>query len=82
LINIIKAGFGISWLPYALVSMISAFIDPDLISPMGSLLPALFAKTSMVWSTVFYIMSNKQIKYKVFKPPAEENTATSASKIE
>ncbi len=79
--NRFEAGFGISWTPYALVALISAFIDPNLVTPMGSLLPALFAKTSMVWSTIFYIMSNKQIKYKVFKPPADEKTADSASKI-
>lgn len=63
------AGFGITWTPYAIFAMWSAFIDPHFISPAASLYPALFAKTSMVWSTVFYIFSNKQIKYKIFKPP-------------
>lgn len=78
------AGFGISWTPYAIAAMISAFIDPEWITPMGSLLPALFAKTSMVWSTVFYIMSNKQIKYKIFTPPsaAKEADTSVATKQE
>lgn len=73
------AGFGITWTPYAIVSMVSAFIDPDLISPFGSTIPALFAKTSMVWPTIFYIMTNNQIKSKIFKPNAEKDTTTSAT---
>jgi hypothetical protein len=74
------AGFGIAWTPYALVAMISAFVGSDIIPPMGALLPAIFAKTSMVWSTLFYIFSNKQIKYKIFRPPAEEENASANSK--
>lgn len=78
------AGFAVTWTPYALVSMVSAFIDPHLISPLGTLLPALFAKTSMVWSTMFYILSNKQIKAKVFKQsvPATSAAATTSSTTE
>ncbi len=52
--------------------MISAFIDPDIISPMAASLPAIFAKTSMMWSTIFYVFSNKQIMYKLRNKPSKE----------
>lgn len=63
--------------------MVSAFYDPHFFSPLGTIIPAIFAKTSMVWSTIFYIMSNKQIKHKVFGPPADEKKeeANTASKF-
>lgn len=69
------ACFSIAWTPYAIVAMATIF-SADLIPPMGALLPAIFAKSSMWWTTIFFIMSNKQIKYKIFKaPPAEGETA-------
>jgi hypothetical protein len=47
------------------VTLYSAFINPDHITPFGSTLPAIFAKSSMVWSTIFFIISNKNIKSKM-----------------
>ncbi len=34
---------------------------------MFGTLPAMFAKSSMLWSALFYIFTNKQFKSKVFK---------------
>jgi len=46
----------------------------DHITPVGSTLPAVFAKSSTVWSTVFYIFSNKNIKSKMsFNRSSEKN---------
>jgi len=42
--------------------MYSAFIDPDHITPAVSTIPALFAKSSMLWSTIFFIYTNKDLR--------------------
>ena len=51
--------------PYAIVSMYSAFINPDHISPFGSTLPAMFAKSSLAWSTILFIYSSSNIRSKI-----------------
>ena len=55
----------LTWSPYAFVTLYSSFVNPDHITPVGSTLPAIFAKSSTVWSTIFYIFSNKNIKSKM-----------------
>jgi len=42
--------------------MYSAFINPDHISPLAATIPAMFAKSSMVFSTVLFFYSNKPIR--------------------
>ena len=58
-------GYFISWTPYSLVAMYSAFINSHHISPMAATLPAMFAKSSLAWSTVLFIHSNKEINSKL-----------------
>jgi hypothetical protein len=48
-----------------LVTLYGAFIDPDYITPVYSTIPAIFAKSSTVWSTIFFIITNKSIKSKL-----------------
>ena len=55
----------ITWSPYAIVSMYSAFINSSHISPLIATLPAMFAKSSFVWSTLFFMFSNNQIRNKL-----------------
>jgi len=55
----------VSWSPFALVTLYSSFINPDHITPLASTFPAVFAKSSTVWSTLFFIFSNKNIKSKI-----------------
>lgn len=55
----------ISWTPYALVSMYSAFINPNDVTPLQSILPAMFAKSSTVLSSIFYILSNRPVLDKI-----------------
>lgn len=67
LFNFVIAGFMISWTPYALVSMYTAFIQPEKMDPLTATIPSMFAKTSLVWSSAIYIYTNKQIKKKFKK---------------
>ena len=55
----------VSCTPYAFVSFYTAFIDEDAISPLGTTLPAFFLKSSMVWSTLFFVVTNRNIKSKI-----------------
>ena len=55
----------LTWLPYSISSMYIAFVDEIGLGPMAETLPAMFAKSSMVWSTIFYIYSNKDIRSKI-----------------
>jgi hypothetical protein len=67
----------LTWSPYAFVTLYSAFVNPDHITPVGSTLPAIFAKSSTVWSTIFYIFSNKNIKSKmILKPSSTDRIPT------
>ena len=61
------AGYIVTWTPYAIVSLYSAFINPDHITPIISTLPALLAKSSVVWSTLLYMFTNKTIRTKVLE---------------
>ena len=54
--------FVVAWTPYAMVAMYSAFINPKGVSPLLGTIPAIFAKSSMLWTSVIYIFSNRQIR--------------------
>ena len=62
--------FLFAWLPYSVGSMYIVFIDTDGVGPMAETLPAIFAKSSMAGSAIYFIFSNKEIKakftYKLF----------------
>ena len=51
--------------PYALVALYAAFIDAESILPLFGTLPAMFAKSSQLWTSLLYIITNKQIREKV-----------------
>ena len=55
----------VSWTQYALVAIYSAFVDASGILPILGTLPAMFAKSSQLWTSAIYILSNKAIKDKV-----------------
>ena len=65
-IYFLLAIFLIAWTPYSIVSCITAFLSADLVSPLGSLLPAIFAKSSMAMSPVFFTFSSRNIYRKLF----------------
>jgi hypothetical protein len=60
-----KVVFLVAWTPYALVSMYSAFVDADAITPLLGTIPAVCAKSSMLWTSVIFISSNKNIRRKL-----------------
>ena len=64
----------IAWGPYAIVSMYSAFINDPPLSPIIATIPALFAKSSIVWPAVCnLILMNKERK-KFFETIVEESS--------
>ncbi|XP_067671716.1 parapinopsin-like [Haliotis asinina] len=54
--------FVFSWLPYAIVSFMSAFGDSRDITPLMATLPALVAKCNGLWNPVIYIATNAQFR--------------------
>ncbi|CAF1197566.1 unnamed protein product [Didymodactylos carnosus] len=65
LIMAVIVGFTIAWTPYAIVSFISSFIDPTIISPWGATVPAIFAKSSICFNPIIYIITNSQFRKKL-----------------
>ena len=65
--------FCIVWaiISYALVSFYTCFIDENGISPLASTVPAFFSKSSIIWTTLFFITTNQNIRSKFIcsKPP-------------
>nr|QVK45897.1 G protein-coupled receptor [Proales similis] len=64
---ILIAGFFFSWTPYAIVTLYIAFIDSEGVSPLLATLPALFAKSSMLWPALYFILFDKKMKSRVNK---------------
>ncbi|XP_052777205.1 visual pigment-like receptor peropsin [Mya arenaria] len=50
------------WTPYAVVSMIQAFGDPDSIPLFVMELPSAAAKSQMVWNPIIYVATNKKFR--------------------
>ena len=76
----IKKGiFMLSWIPYAIASMYIAFFDNYGIPPLVDAILAIFAKSSMLWSSLFYLTTNKIIKSKISKK--KNNSSNEISKL-
>jgi hypothetical protein len=56
------------------------FFNPDDISPMAAILPAMFAKSSLVLNSIFYIYSNQRVKDKVFNISNKKSKELSTSR--
>ncbi|ODN00900.1 Compound eye opsin BCRH1 [Orchesella cincta] len=50
--------FLVSWTPYAICSMIGQFGDASLLSPLATALPAIFAKSSVIYNPFVYGLSH------------------------
>ncbi|CAL8126664.1 unnamed protein product [Orchesella dallaii] len=50
--------FLVSWTPYAIISMIGQFGDASLLSPLSTALPAVFAKSSVIYNPFVYGLSH------------------------
>ncbi|XP_077409789.1 opsin-5 [Vanacampus margaritifer] len=51
---LICAGFLIAWIPYAVVSVVSAFGEPDTVPIPVSVIPTLLAKSSAMYNPIIY----------------------------
>ena len=51
-----------TWTPFALVSMYSAFINPEKISPQLSIVTSMLTKSSFFWTPIVYIMFDKRVQ--------------------
>ncbi|UJR33532.1 hypothetical protein I4U23_020976 [Adineta vaga] len=58
--------FIIAWTPYAIVAFISSFFSPTLISPLVGTIPAIFAKSSIYFNPLIYIITNSHIRGKIY----------------
>ena len=59
------SGFVITWTPYTFISLYTSFIKQNESFPTVSLISALIAKTSLVWSTLLYMFTNTNIRSKL-----------------
>ena len=64
---IFTTGFCLTWIPYGIVSMISALGGSDLIKPLWKLIPALIAKSSLLWIPIFFITTSRSIRKSLAK---------------
>ncbi|XP_060084025.1 melanopsin-B-like [Ylistrum balloti] len=62
---ILVCAFIVSWLPYSAISLYAVFDDVT-INPVLGMLPALFAKASVIWNPIIYMFINQSYK-KVLK---------------
>ena len=53
--------FLVAWTPYAMVSMYSAFIDPNGISPEISIVPSMLAKSSFALTPLMYMIFDRRV---------------------
>jgi len=63
--NYVLGGFMVSWTPYALLSLYSAFISEIELDGLTLIAAEMMAKTSLLWPAVLNLTLNKQIKRKV-----------------
>ncbi|XP_026755440.3 opsin Rh3-like [Galleria mellonella] len=66
LVMAVIALFFISWTPYAVIALIGIFGRKDLITPISSMIPALFCKTAACINPFIYIISHPNFR-KEFK---------------
>ncbi|KAK3585625.1 hypothetical protein CHS0354_004542 [Potamilus streckersoni] len=54
--------FLISWTPYAIVSIVTALMNPKSIPTFGKTLPGIFAKCSAIWNPIVYVIRNSEFR--------------------
>jgi len=68
------------WTPYSFVLLYNSFKPATYDSmPLISTVSAVFAKSSVVWSTLFYILTNKTVKEKLFQSKKPKHSAARRS---
>lgn len=57
----------ISWTPYAIIALLGIFTDRSMLTPIMSMLPALFCKMASISDPFIYALSNRQFKSELLK---------------
>ena len=59
---LILGAFVVSWTPYSVVSLITVFGDPSTIPRTAAMVPALFAKSSVIWNPIIYVARHNDFR--------------------
>ncbi|XP_072940174.1 opsin, ultraviolet-sensitive-like isoform X2 [Epargyreus clarus] len=80
LVIVVIALFFISWTPYAIVSLLGIFGKKSLITPVTSMIPALFCKTAACINPFIYIITHpkfrKELQKLLFRDKAKRMNST------
>lgn len=57
----------VSWTPYAIIALLGVLTDRSMLTPMMSMLPALFCKMASISDPFIYALSNRQFKSELLK---------------
>ena len=57
----------VSWTPYAVVSAVAAFGNPDDVSAVAGAIPALLAKSAIVFNPIIYTLMNPRFRNSAFE---------------
>ncbi|XP_026823155.1 opsin, ultraviolet-sensitive-like [Rhopalosiphum maidis] len=64
----------VSWTPYAVVALLGVFDLKEYISPLGSMIPALFCKAASCTDPWFYAITHPRFKKELMKLLTKSNT--------
>ncbi|XP_026496937.1 opsin, ultraviolet-sensitive-like isoform X1 [Vanessa tameamea] len=67
LVIVVIALFFVSWTPYAIISLLGIFGKRDVITPITSMIPALFCKTAACINPFIYIITHPKFKKELQK---------------
>ncbi|XP_070557899.1 visual pigment-like receptor peropsin [Ptychodera flava] len=62
MVFIIAMAYLISWTPYSVVALMSTFGDPKYISATSATIPAILAKTSIIYNPIIYVVMNRNFR--------------------
>nr|QYF06563.1 ciliary opsin [Macrobiotus sp.] len=66
------AAFLFAWMPYAVVSLIVVFGGDYLITPSAAAAPAIFAKSSIIYNPIIYVLTNPKVRFNTPLPFSQE----------
>ncbi|KAI8424366.1 hypothetical protein MSG28_002894 [Choristoneura fumiferana] len=74
LVIVVIALFFVSWTPYAIVALLGIFGKKDLITPIVSMIPALFCKTAACINPFIYIITHPKFRKEFSKLLSKEKS--------
>lgn len=61
MVAVMIIAFLTAWTPYAVLALLIAFGDPDIVTPGVAVIPALMAKSSICYNPIIYAGLNPQV---------------------